>query len=199
MRGLIAYGWGYDKLMTLRPQRPRSPHIRNPYDGPVIDYNGVGMWSAVGIRERYEKLASKLGVTPQAHLVPKMHREEERTWIYPLIEELFPLIEAGDGAAIEIGVQLIEEDEFFVFGSLLKMNMAGALRRVTLTPEQQQRLRRRIVEMLLAGNVPREFREYKKLLRKIGLAELWPVLDAKVDRTNEYVMRHYAYLDRYAR
>jgi hypothetical protein len=185
--------------MKARQQRPRSPHIHQSYDGPVIDYNGVGIWSADGIRERYETFAIKLNVRHQSHLVPKLHREGERTWIYPLVEELFPLVEAGDPAAIEIGVQLIEEDEFFVFGSLLKMNMAVALRRSSLTQEQQQRLRQRIVRMLLAGNVPREFREYKKLLRKIDLAELWSVLDEGVDRNNEYVMRHYAYLDRYAR
>jgi hypothetical protein len=48
--------------------------------------------------------------------------------------------------------------------------------------------------MMLAGNVPHEFREYKRLLRKVGVAELWPKLDAEVDRENRYVMRYYDYL-----
>lgn len=38
-----------------------------------------------------------------------------------------------------------------------------------------------------------------RLLRKVGLGELWPVVDAEVDRENPYVMRHYEYLSRYAR
>ena len=54
----------------------------------------------------------------------------------------------------------------FRCGKILKSNVARALRRATLMKEE--RIRRRIVSMMLAGNVPHEFREYKKLLR--GLA-----------------------------
>jgi len=64
---------------------------------------------------------------------------------------------------------------------------------------QEERVRRRIVSMMLAGNVPHEFREYKKLLRRIGMGSLWAEFDAQVDRSNPYVMRHSNYLDRYAR
>jgi hypothetical protein len=108
-------------------------------------------------------------------------------------------IEVGDKAAIEIGIEFIEEDDFFVFGRLLKSNTARALRRASLTEEQQNRIRKRLAAMILSGNVPHEFHEYKKLLRKIGLGSLWPTLDEDVDRENKYVMRYYDYLDRYAR
>lgn len=115
------------------------------------------------------------------------------------MEAVIPLIESGDPAAIEIGIEFIEEDDFFVFGRILKSNTARALRRSVLNPSQEQRLRNRIVSMMLAGNVPHEFREYKRLLRLVRVADLWPKLDAEVDRTNVYVMRHYDYLNRYAR
>ena len=49
--------------------------------------------------------------------------------------------------------------------------------------------------MLIAGNVPREFREYVKLLRTIGFDELWPRLEANVPRDNKYVMRYFAHLE----
>ena len=183
--------------MKISP-RSASPHI-GKFDRPVIDFNGVGEWSVEGIRIRYESLALRLGVKSQAHLTPHIHREGERTWIYPLIGELLPLVELGDRAAIEIGVQFIEEDEFFVFGKILKSNMARARRRAELTPEQQHRIRQRIVGMLLRGDIPHEFHEYKRLLRRVGLGDMWPILDERVDRTNKYVMRHYEYLDRFAR
>jgi len=39
--------------------------------------------------------------------------------------------------------------------------------------------------------VPREFREYWKLLRDIGEAEDWSRLDAEIPRDNPYEMRYY--------
>jgi hypothetical protein len=53
--------------------------------------------------------------------------------------------------------------------------------------------------MLLSGQVPHEWHEYKRLLRHIGLGSLWPALENGVDRENKHVMRYYQYLDRFAR
>jgi hypothetical protein len=175
----------------------RSPHIGN-FSGQHIDYNGVGDWSIEGIRKRYEAHADEIGVD-SIQLVPLHHKEGERTRVYPLMWQVIERIEVGDKAAIEIGIEFIEKDDFFVFGRLLKSNTARALRRASLTERQQNRIRKRLVAMILSGNVPHEFHEYKKLLRKVGLGSLWPALDNGVDRENKYVMRYYDYLDRYAR
>jgi hypothetical protein len=115
------------------------------------------------------------------------------------MEEIIHLIEAGDKAAIEIGIEFIQEDDHFVFGRILKSNAARALRRASLTPLQQARIRERLVGMMLAGKVPHECHEYKRLLRHVGIGSLWPLLEDGVDRKNEYVMRYYNYFDRYAR
>lgn len=115
------------------------------------------------------------------------------------MEQIINLIEAGDKAAIEVGIEFIQEDDHFVFGKILKSNTARALRRSSLTPEQQTRIRERLVGMLLSGQVPHEWHEYKRLLRHIGLGSLWPVLEKSIDRENKYVMRYYEYLDRFAR
>ena len=175
----------------------RSPHIGN-YAGAHVDYNGVGIWSAEAIQKRYRKYADAIGTDP-LHLAPRRHTEGGRTWVYPLMEQIINLIEAGDKAAIEIGIEFIQEDDHFVFGRILKSNTARALRRASLTPEQQQRIRERLVGMMLSGQVPHEWREYKRLLRDIGLGSLRPVLEDGVDRDNKYVMRYYNYLDRFAR
>jgi hypothetical protein len=115
------------------------------------------------------------------------------------MEQVIDLIEAGDSAAIEIGIEFLQEDDQFVFGRILKSNTARALRRASLTQEQQARIRERLVTMMLAGQLPHEWREYKRLLRGIGLGSLWPVLEEGVDRENKSVMRYYEYLDRFAR
>lgn len=177
--------------------RRRSPHIGS-YFGSHVDYNGVGRWSVEGIQDGYRKHADALGTKP-VRLVPRRHTEAGRTWVYPLMEQVIERIETGDGAAIEIGIEFILEDDFFVFGRILKSNTARALRRTTLTEVQQARVRERLVTMMLSGQVPHEWREYKRLLRCVGLGALWPVLESGVDRENDYVMRYYKYLDRFAR
>jgi len=175
----------------------KSPHIGS-YDGPLKDYNGVGIWSAESIQKRYREYAGAIGVDPFP-LAARRHIEGGKTWVYPLMEEIIKLIEAGDKAAIEIGIEFIQEDDFFVFGKILKSNTARALRRASLTPKQQAQIRERLVGMLLSGQVPHEWHEYKRLLRHVGLGSIWPVLENGVDRDNKYVMRYYDYLDRYAR
>jgi hypothetical protein len=164
----------------------------------LVDYNGVGLWSADAIQKRYRKYAEIIGADPM-HLVARRHSEGGRTWVYPLMEQIIELIDAGDRAAIEIGIEFIQEDDHFVFGKILKSNTARALRRASLSEDQQTRIRERLVGMLLIGQVPHEWREYKRLLKRVGIGPLWPLLDKRIDRENQYVMRYYRYLDRFAR
>lgn len=184
-------------MQTGSNQRSRSPHIRS-YNGDLIDYNGVGMWAVEAIQKRYMKYAEDLGAAP-AQIVPVRHTEGGRTWVFPVMQQIIALIEAGDLAAVEIGIEFICEDDFFAFGKVLKLNTGRALRRATLTPDQESRIRERLVGMLLSGQVPYEWHEYKRLLRRIGLGSLWAILEKDIDRQNKHVMRYYDYLDRYAR
>lgn len=79
-------------------------------------------------------------------------------------------IQAGDAACFTIGVEFIEEDKKFPFGSNLKSRTAWALRQSGLSNALVVRIRRCVADMLQAGNTPREYREYAKLLRKIGFS-----------------------------
>lgn len=47
--------------------------------------------------------------------------------------------------------------------------------------------------MLLAGYVPYEFKEYAKLLRRVGIGSWWPIIEEHVKRDNRSVMRFYNY------
>ena len=110
------------------------------------------------------------------------------------MEAVIGAIERGDKACIAIGIEFIEEDQHFPFGRILESNTARALRRAELSREQVERVRERVVRMLLAGSVPREFKEYSKLLRRIGWGSSWPTIEQQIDRENPYVMRYYNYL-----
>jgi hypothetical protein len=51
--------------------------------------------------------------------------------------------------------------------------------------------------MLVAGQVPHEYREYAKLLRRIGRGEGWAAARQRVDEGNRYVMRYVSYFERF--
>jgi len=145
----------------------------------IIDYNGEGRWSLQGIKERYAAYARQSKVSPPLDLKPNEHEERNRRWIYPVMFQVIEGIEKGDKACIAIGVEFIEEDERFSFGRIIKSNTARALRRAELTSEQAERIRSRVVQMLIAEHVPREYREYAKLLRKVGLGDWWFSLNSE--------------------
>ena len=171
-------------------QQAKSPHIRS-YSGNLRDYNGVDNWSAQEVRKRYTRYCDLQHVREPLVLMPVQHQEGDVIWIYPIMWEVIRGIQAGDQACMAIGVEFVEEDELFVFGRLLKANTARALRRAQLPEDLKARLRQRIVSMLLTGMVPREVREYWKLLRDIGVGADWPRLEANVPRDNPFAMRFY--------
>jgi hypothetical protein len=156
----------------------------------LIDYNGEGDWSRSAILERYARYAGEMGVAPR-DLSPSKHSEGERRWIYPVMENIIAGIEAGDPACVVIGIEFIEQDASFPFGKILKSNTARALRRASITEAQQHRIRRRVLDMLRRGAVPHEFKEYAKLLKKIGVGadDL-----GDVEESDEHVARFKHYL-----
>jgi len=162
----------------------------------VRDYNGVGAWSRDAVLERYRTYSRDLGSFEPADLRPHEHAEGDVKWIYPVMDSVIPLIERGDPAVVALGVELVEEDQLMPFGRILKAKTARALRGTTLSPDQVERIRRRVVGLLVAGTFRREFHQYAKLLRHIGLGNWWPEVERRVDRENPYAMRYFEYLRR---
>jgi hypothetical protein len=158
------------------------------------DHDRAGPWSGEGIVARYRAYCRELHVEPRIDPTPPEHEQGDVRWVYPAMQKVIEGIEAGDPACIALGLDLLEQDQEFPFGKILKSNTARALRQAPLTEVQVVRIRKRVVDMLLAGNVPHEFKQYARLLRKIGVGELWPVIEAKVARDNPHVMRWYEYL-----
>jgi hypothetical protein len=160
----------------------------------IRDYNGTGQWSAAAVLDRYRDYCLELGLTPTGKLTLREHIEKNVRWIFPVMDSVIEGIESGDRACIALGVDFIEEDQRFPFGRILKANAARALRRVQLDAKQTARVRRRVVEMLVCGNVPREFKQYAKLFRHVGVGDCWPEIERRVPRENRYVMRWFSYL-----
>ena len=158
------------------------------------DYNGLGKWSSGEILNRYSQYCREFKMLKPTDLSPVTHIKGDGKWIYPVMDKVIVRIEQGDPACRRIGIEFIEEDGKFTFGKILKSNTARALRRAELTIAEQSRIRRRLVTMLVKGNVPHEYKEYAKLLKKIGVNGHWDEIENNVDRSNKYVMKYYNYL-----
>lgn len=162
---------------------------------PVTDYNGEGLWCRREILARYARYAGEMGI-PLRDLSPTVHSEQGRHWLYPVMEKVIEGIVAGDAACVQLGVEFIEENTKFPFGKVLKSKTARALRVASLSDVQQQRIRRRVFGLLQAGHVPHEYREYAKLVRKIG----FDIRDVpKVNASDPYVARFRSYCESAAR
>lgn len=159
----------------------------------TIDYNGPSPWSAEDVIRRYREYAKDFGISPLREIKPEIHEQCDRRWIYPVMNSIIDGIEDGDLACAQIGIEFIEEDQSFAFGAILKSNTARALRRFpALTDAQISRIRKRVVEMLRTGRVPREYRQYSRLLRRIGLGDTWPLI-ATIEAKNHYAARALEY------
>jgi hypothetical protein len=164
----------------------------------VTDYNGEGIWSVEEVLRRYQQYADQFGIEPPRDLRPLVHSTDQGTWIYPVMDRVIEGIEQGDLACAQLGVEFIETSESFAFGMITKSNVARALRRATLTEAQKERIRKRVVEMLVTGYLPREFRQYAKLARKIGIKEWLPLMKEQANLDDDWVQRYYSYFEEYA-
>jgi len=176
----------------------RNRFVRRFFVLKIIDYNGKGFWSVDEVLRRYKEYAHQFGIETPRDLRPLVHSTDRGTWIYPVMDRVIEGIEQGDLACAQLGVEFIETSESFAFGMIIKSNVARALRRVTLTEAQKERIRKRVVEMLMTGYLPREFRQYAKLVRKIGIREWLPLIKEQAELGDPWVQRYYSYFEEYA-
>jgi hypothetical protein len=162
----------------------------------VYSYNGTGFWSVEEVLRRYAEYARVFGITQPRDRTPLTTLDGDIERIYPVMDRVIEGIEAGDLGCAELGVEFIQTSDSFPFGMTIKSNVARALRRTTLTEAQKERIRRRVVEMLEAAYLPREFRQYAKLARKLGLSEfLQRIKQLAALSSNARVQRYCKYFE----
>jgi hypothetical protein len=165
----------------------------------VRDYNGPNDWSVDAVRERYREHCRRFGQSEMTTLVPTEHLAGGVRWIYPVMDVVIDGLRRGDKACVEIGIEFIESRHRQPFGRILHAKVARVLKRAALDEGQVARLRHRILQMLVDGDVPHEYAEYARLLRHIGMGTSWYEQRRMVDESNIYVMRYVRYFERLGR
>jgi hypothetical protein len=162
-------------------------------DNRIIDHNADGFWSVDAVVERYRRYCAQLDRRPD-DVAPRASRQGDRVLIFSVMESVIAGIKRGDPACVTIGIEFLEEDRSFFLGMELKSRTARAIRQsATLDEVQQARLRRRFADMLVRGYLPREYKEYAKLFRKIGLGLHREAIE-QADQSNSFILHWRAYL-----
>jgi hypothetical protein len=155
-------------------------------------YPGASDWTIAAVQERYKRYCRQLRIRPR-DLEPRYHNPVA-TWLGHIMSRIVDGIRDGDQACVMLAIELVEEDRGIPFGKLVKSDAARALRQhAHLDDIQQARLRRRFTDMLVRGYLPREYKEYAKLFRKIGLGIHRETIE-KADQSNPFIRRWCWYL-----
>jgi hypothetical protein len=166
----------------------RMPRYLRPDPDPNDD-----QWTIAAVRERYRRYCRQLGTHPRD--LTTRYPDPDPRWLNQTMRLIMDGIARHDPACVMVGIDLVEEDRSLPWGRLLKSDMARALRQhARLTEPDKARLRNRFTDMLLRGYLPREYKEYAKLFRKIGLDGHAQIIERQADQSNRFIRRWCWYL-----
>lgn len=123
------------------------------------------------------------------------HALERRWHVRYFMDEMGRRIKSGQLAAAEMGLEMLEEDSGFPFGSIVKSNLGRALGKPKLCPSQVERVQARVADMLIRNFLPKEFRQYAWLCRRLGgLGAQRALVERRADRSRPWVDWYIRYL-----
>lgn len=156
--------------MTRRRNHPRTEPIRPQPPSRRMDYNPSARWGVADVQDRYRALHRQLGGVDGFAPEPRCWTNAAGlTWVYNIMESVTDGVQLGDAACIELAVGYLEADLMHSGTGYLRERIARALRHAPLGDQQRERLRRLFVGQLRDGRMHKEYREYIRLFRRIGL------------------------------
>ncbi|ESQ16763.1 MAG TPA: hypothetical protein DDY14_17360 [Chromatiaceae bacterium] len=170
-------------------QQQRDLDNNVPESNRRIDYNPAGRWSADSVRTRYLNLRQQLGGVQGFELQPRTHTQRGRTWIYSIMDSVAEGIRLGDPACIELAVAYIEADVMISGSGYTRERLARGLCHVPLTQMQKRRLAETFLRQLRQGTLRKEFKEYIRLFKTIGITEDREQIKACAGSHKAYIQR----------
>jgi hypothetical protein len=155
----------------------------------VRDYNGQGKWTGDEIIKRYFVYCNDLNILEPLDLLLSTFTENDVQWIQPVMYKVIHGIEKGDEACKLIGIEFIEEDHKSAFNRVIKVDTLRALRRAKLDEKDKDRIRSRLIDLILASRIPHQYREYANLLKKVGFGDRLEEIREKANKDNPTIMK----------
>ncbi len=105
----------------------------------------------------------------------------------------------SDLGCAELGIEFIQTNDSFDFGRPSNQTSRVPCDARLLSNSKRKEFGGRVIEMLDTGYLPREFRQYAKLARKLGLREFLPrIKQVAAVSSDVWVQRYCAYFEEYA-
>ena len=137
-----------------------------------IDYNSKDKWSIAAVVSRYSHLRTRLGGVSGFEWTPRTYTNSGGiTWVYNIMESVVDGVRLGDQACVEISVEYIADNVMGSGTGYIRERMARSLRHADLSKSQKTRLTNVFLSQLARGDLHKEFKEYIRLFRAIGVGD----------------------------
>ncbi len=140
---------------------------------PLEVYHGVPAgWSKTEVLEMHQHLGGRFSIDgaeakepgAPAFLPDRYNWLQYRETLYRVCDG----IKENDQACLELSIRYIELNYIGSYSGFIREKMSRALKGITLSSAQRKRLREHFAELVKRNECFQEFKEYKKLLRKIN-------------------------------
>ena len=111
------------------------------------------------------------------------------TWIYSIMDAVADGIQLEDRACIELSVEYIKDNIMESTTGYIRERMARSLRHVTLSKDQKERLALSFMTQLEQQTLHKEFREYIRLFKTIGVEPYRKIIEKYLNSKKEFIRR----------
>lgn len=155
-----------------------------------INYNPQGKWSVEAVKQRYSELRILLGGAGGFELNPRTYTNKGGfTWIYNIMDAVTDGVQLGDNACIQLSIDYIKDNVMGSTTGYIRERMARALRHVELSENQKKQLARVFLQQLEHQNLHKEFKEYSRLFKKIGVEQYRNEIEKYTSSKKQYIQR----------
>ena len=156
----------------------------------IINYNPEGKWSTESVKKRYWEQSVSLGGVSGFEPTPKTYTNFNGcTWVYNVMESVIDGVQLGDFTCVQLCIDYINDDVKAPTTGYTKERMARALRHASLSDKQKKELSEIFIKQLESGKIYKEYREYIRLFKIIGVTPYKEKIQKCIKGQQEFIKR----------
>lgn len=155
-----------------------------------INHNAQGRWSVESVQAEYRRLSLVLGGVAGFEPTPRKHTNPIGcTWIYNIMDSVVDGIQLDDSSCVQLAIDYIQDNDMRPSTGYIRERMARALGGVELSSKQKSILAATFIQQIKSQKIYREFREYAKLFKKIGIEPYRASIEKYRKSERQYIVR----------
>jgi hypothetical protein len=155
-----------------------------------INYNHHEKWSVEAVKQRYSELRILLGGVEGFEPNPRQYTNKGGiTWIYNIMDAIADGVQLGDNACIQLSIDYIQDNIMGSSTGYIRERIARALRHAELKEHQKKQLAEAFLHQLDHQNLHKEFKEYSRLFKTIGIEPYRKEIEKYSTSKKQYIQR----------